>query len=86
MKLDLKVVPGSSRDTVAGWLGDALKIKVKAPPQQGEANRAVISLLASALGIDESDITLRRGHGSARKTVEIAGMDDAELRRRLQAN
>jgi hypothetical protein len=40
-RLRIKVVPGSSRDEVVGWLGDALKIKVTAPPQKGRANEAV---------------------------------------------
>jgi len=45
-RLKVKVVPGSSRDQIAGWLGDALKIKVTAPPERGKANEAVIEILA----------------------------------------
>ncbi len=41
MKLDLKVVPKSSRDCIAGWLGDALKVRVRAPAERGKANAAV---------------------------------------------
>ncbi len=40
-RLSLKVVPGSSRDEIVGWLGDSLKVKVKAPPEKGRANEAV---------------------------------------------
>ena len=47
----MKVVPGSSRDQVVGWLGDASKIKVTAPPEKGKANEAVIELLAEPLGV-----------------------------------
>jgi uncharacterized protein YggU (UPF0235/DUF167 family) len=50
-RLILKVVPGSSREEIVGWLGDSLKVKVKAPPETGRANEAVIALLADRLGL-----------------------------------
>jgi len=40
-RLNLKVVPGSSRDEIVGWLGDSLKLKVTAPPEEGRANEVV---------------------------------------------
>ena len=50
MRLKVKVLPNSSRDEVCGYLGGALKIKVRAIPESGKANKAVIALLASTLG------------------------------------
>jgi len=50
-RLNVKVVPGSSRNRIVGWLGDALKIKVMAPPEKGRANEAVVELLSMKLGI-----------------------------------
>ena len=45
-RLNVKVVPGTARNQIVGWLGDALKIKVTAPPQKGRANEAVVALIA----------------------------------------
>ena len=73
-------VPGSSRDEIVGWLGDSLKVKVKAPPEKGRANEAVIALLAERLGIDASSIAVESGHGSPAKVVEVDGMDVDAIR------
>jgi uncharacterized protein (TIGR00251 family) len=79
-RISLKVVPGSSRDEVAGWLGDSLKVKVKAPPEKGRANEAVIALLADRLGVDASSIAVVSGHGSPAKIVAVDGMDEEAIR------
>ena len=79
-RLSLKVVPGSSRDEIVGWLGDSLKVKVKAPPEKGRANEAVIALLAERLRIDASGIAMVSGHGSPAKVVDVDGMDAAAIR------
>ena len=78
-RLTLKVVPSSSRDEIVGWLGDALKVKVKAPPENGRANEAVVALLADRLGIDRSSIAVVSGHGSPAKVVAVDGMDDEAI-------
>lgn len=75
MRLSIKVVPGASRDEISGWLGDRLKIRVKAPAESGKANTAVIKLLASALKISRRDITIISGGASPRKTIEIKSQD-----------
>jgi len=80
----IKVVPGASRDRIVGALGDALKMAVAKPPQGGAANRAVVKLLASALGVAESDVEIVRGHRAARKEVSVRGMTEADLRLRLE--
>lgn len=69
--LRLKVVPGASRDAVAGVLGGRLKVRVAAPPEAGKANAAVLALLARALG--RKDLRLIAGAASAEKTVLLPG-------------
>jgi len=80
-QLKVKVVPGSSRDQIVGWLGDALKIKVTAPPEKGKANEAVIGLLAEALGVSSDDIEIVSGHSSPSKVIAITGMDDEAIKK-----
>jgi uncharacterized protein (TIGR00251 family) len=83
--LSLKAVPGSSRDEVVGWLGDSLKVKVKAPPEKSRANEAVVALLADRLGIDQTSIAVVSGHGSPAKVVAVEGMDDEAIRQEFPA-
>lgn len=65
----LKVVPGASRDAVAGALGDRLKVRVAAPPEGGRANRAIEKLLGELTGCT---CTVVSGHGSPLKTLLVA--------------
>ena len=85
VRLSAKVVPGSSRDEIVGWLGDALKVRVTAPPERGKANAAVVALIAAALGVAEGGVRVVAGHTSARKTIEIDGLTEAQVRFRLAA-
>lgn len=78
-RLHLKVVPGASRSRVVGKLGDAWKLAVAEPPSGGQANAAVIELLAEALDLPRTAITIVAGHSSPRKTVEIVGMEQLAI-------
>jgi uncharacterized protein (TIGR00251 family) len=81
--LNVKVVPGAKRDELVGRYGDAIKIRVSAPPENGNANTAVIGVLAGALGVRPGAIRLVRGQTSPRKTFEVDGLDDAALGMKL---
>lgn len=81
--LDLKVIPHAPRDEVAGWLGDELKVKVRAPAVEGRANAALLDFLAGRLGVSRRAVTLLRGDKSRHKTVRVDGLASAEVRRRL---
>jgi len=86
MRLSVKVVPKSSRNAVAGWVGEAVKICVTAPPEKGKANAAAEAVLAGALGLSKDRVRVVIGHASARKTVEIDGLDESEVKRRLSGD
>ena len=83
IQLQVKVVPGSSRDGIAGWLGETLKVRVSAPAERGKANAAVERLVAEALGISAKCARIVAGSRAARKRIEIAGLSKAEIHQRL---
>jgi len=83
VKLAVKVVPGATRAGIAGWLGDELKLRVSAPPEQGKANAAVCALLAKALQLPADAVRVHSGHGNPHKVLEISGIDAAELAMRI---
>ena len=83
--LNVKVVPGSSRDRMVGRYGDGIKVQVSAPPEGGKANQAVVEVIAAALGVKPQQVQIARGHGQPRKVVEISGMELADVLARLGA-
>jgi uncharacterized protein (TIGR00251 family) len=83
--ISVKVVPGSSRDRIAGVLGDCLKIATAAPAEKGRANRAVAAILAKALGVGARDVQLVSGTTSPRKEFIVTGVTAAHVRDKLAA-
>ena len=83
VQLQLHVQPGASRTGMAGLHGDALKIRVAAPPADGRANRELLDYLAECLGVARTRIALVKGENGRRKTVMIQGIDFEAARVRL---
>jgi uncharacterized protein YggU (UPF0235/DUF167 family) len=81
--LPVKVIPNAPRTAVAGWLGEALKVRVQAPPVEGRANAALCAGLAERLGLPGSAVRVARGTTASRKLVRIDGLDLAAVRQRL---
>jgi len=69
----VKVVPGASRNAIAGVLGDRLKVRTSAAPEGGKANKAICKLLARALDLKPAQFELHNGHTNPEKTIRIAG-------------
>jgi len=83
-RLRLRVSPGASRSALVGVHAGALKISVAAPPEKGKANRAVVELLAKALGVAPSSVTITAGEVSQDKVVMIP-LPPAEIRTKLRS-
>jgi uncharacterized protein (TIGR00251 family) len=83
--LAIKAIPNAPRSQVAGWLGEAVKVKVHAPPVEGRANEVLCEFLADTLGLPRRAVTVLRGDTSRQKVVRIEGLAAPEVRTRLEA-
>ena len=81
--LRVHVQPGAGRSAVVGRHGDALKVRVAAPPVEGRANEATRALLAEALAVPEADVELTSGQSSRTKRFRLKGLDAEEADKRL---
>jgi uncharacterized protein (TIGR00251 family) len=66
--------PRASKSQIQGLHGDALKIRLKAPPVDGKANETLIEFLAETLGLPQRQITLLAGHTSRQKRLSLQGI------------
>ncbi|MBB5017460.1 hypothetical protein HNQ59_000724 [Chitinivorax tropicus] len=73
MTLTLHIQPGAKHTEIAGLHGDALKIRLAAPPVDGKANAALLAFLADRFGVPVRQVTLKTGETSRRKVVAIEG-------------
>lgn len=71
--LTLHIQPGARRTECAGLHGDALKIRLAAPPVDGKANAALIEYVAARLGCGRAAVTLKSGQTSRRKVLVVTG-------------
>ena len=79
----LRVQPRAARDEVVGWQAGGLRVRVTAPPVDGEANRAVVQVLARALGVRAGTVTLVHGARGRDKLVRVEGLSLPEIEARL---
>lgn len=81
--LSIRVTPRSSRNRVDGLVGDALKIRLNAPPVEGKANEALVEFLADTLGLPHRAIRLEAGAQARLKRVRVMGLDASTVEQRL---
>jgi uncharacterized protein (TIGR00251 family) len=82
--LRVRVQPRAPRSEIVGWRADGtLSVRVAAPPVEGQANAAVTALLAAALRVRPSAVTIEQGTRGRDKLVRVVGCTPEEIRRRL---
>lgn len=90
MLIAVRVTPRGGRDAIDGWIRDdagrlLLRVRVAAPAAEGQANAAVIAVLAKALGRPKSAFTLLGGQTARVKRLEVEGLAEADLTRAFGA-
>ena len=85
MILAVRVIPRSPRSKIDGTRGEAVLVRLAAPPVDGAANEALVDLLAREFHRPRRDVTILAGHSSRDKRVEIAGLSESDGAARLSA-
>ena len=83
--LTLHIQPGAKKTEFAGLHGDALKIRLAAPPVDGKANEALVKFIAATLHLPKSSVMLKSGQTSRRKVLEISGATAESVAQLTQA-
>ncbi|HEU19491.1 MAG TPA: YggU family protein [Deltaproteobacteria bacterium] len=76
---NIRVLPRSSRCEIAGIQNDALKLKITAPPIEGQANEECIRFLSDALGVKRNRISIIAGRKSKNKSVAVTGLTTKDI-------
>lgn len=82
--LSIYVQPGASKSQWSGIHGDELKLRIKAPPVEGQANKEVAAFLAKYFGLSKSKVELTKGEISRHKTFRLYGITKAEVLSQIQ--
>ncbi|WP_413586221.1 DUF167 domain-containing protein [Bdellovibrio sp. HCB274] len=85
VRLHLFIQPKSSKNQIVGPHNGLLKIKISAPPVDGEANAELIQFLSKFFKVAKRDVTLIKGDTGRSKTVEISGLTKSEAERLISA-
>jgi uncharacterized protein (TIGR00251 family) len=80
IRLAVLAAPRASRTEVAGLAEGRLRVRLAAPPAEGEANHELVRFLARTLGVPRSAVAVTAGAGGRRKTVEVHGVVEADAR------
>jgi len=81
--ISIHLTPRAKRDAIEGLHGDALKVKIKAPPVDGKANDYLLKFLADKLSVPRAKVNLLRGATNRDKQVLVTGLNETDVTIRL---
>jgi hypothetical protein len=82
-RIKVHAVPGARCTEVVGMHGDAIRIRIAAPPVDGAANEELLRFLAELMGVPRRQVELAAGTSGRRKIIEVAGIETETIRQRL---
>ena len=82
--LSVRLQPRASRNEICGEMGDALKIKVTAPPVDSAANSLLVEYMADLLHISKGSVQILKGHTSRNKILQISGVSASEFLNKIK--
>lgn len=85
IRFGVKALAGASKSCIVGFDGEMLKVRLAAAPVDGKANAELVSILAKALDVPRSSVTIRSGLASRRKVIEVENCTEQKLKELLQA-
>ena len=83
MRINVRVIPRSSKNSIE-WEEGTLKVRLTAPPVDGTANEALLTLLAQRLGLPKRGIHIVQGATGRHKTIEITGMTPQAIEQKIK--
>ncbi len=81
--VEIHLQPGAKSDEIVSFRDGVLWVRVTAPPLKGQANRALLALMAQALVVPKNALALIRGYTSRHKVLAVQGLSPGELKERL---
>jgi len=81
--VSIRVIPRAGRSGIAGTRGDALLVRLNAPPVDGAANDELVVVIAKALGVPKRAVTIASGARGRQKQVRVSGIDVSTAKSRL---
>lgn len=84
VQFKIKVQARAKKNEISGFQGDALKLRLTAPPVDGEANAACIKYFARLFRVSKSAVTIMAGQTSQHKLIRVEGMDKEKVRQVLE--
>ncbi len=82
--LKIKVIPNSPKNCIKGFVGDRLKVKINALPEDNKANNELVNYLAELFGVKKSNIKIINGLKSREKTISIKEVKQEQLIQKLK--
>lgn len=79
----VRLVPRASRNEIVGVEGDALKIRLHAPPVEGKANEALVRFLAERLDVPRANVEIVTGHAARRKVIRVRGVTAGQIEKMM---